>query len=560
MKIFDMHIHIWDQEPDPNVLLSNMDAAGIYGGCVMSRPPMEYDQSIGSAFDFRLQEVLTCCSFAPERLFPVLWIHPDEENITQKVKNAAEQGICAFKIICNNFYIYEQRCMDLLRVIASLDKPVLFHSGILWDGTPSSQYNRPINFESLIGITGLRFSLGHCGWPWIDECIALYGKFMNASAKNPNNAEMFLDLTPGTPEIYREELLKKLFTLGYDVEDNLLFGTDNLAHTYSTNWAKNWLNTDRRIMDAYGVSKGVRQKMHNGNLMRFLGITREAVSHNAPTTDNANAWCCQNPEVQTVIKKWFDRLNLPKEYLEEFNVALGSIPISDAIEIENYNIWEKDGKRNLLSALFMCEELSKKYAEKGIPEQILLDTLSDIKIWLNTWSEIKGELYLGEMVWLRRHLNMQIFRLGRLQFAFEQSKHDYPQYDLQKGEPVIGVHIPSGEPLTVAECEASFALARVFFKKYFPDYQYRFYTCHSWLLDPALRRILPLKSNIVQFQNRFIHLRDDDDDAILKYVFKWNTTGLNLKYAPVLSSFAEAVKSEYLAGTQFHVSLGIIKK
>lgn len=28
---------------------------------------------------------------------------------------------------------------------------------------------------------------------------------------------MFLDLTPGTPEIYRRDLLTKLFTIGYDV-------------------------------------------------------------------------------------------------------------------------------------------------------------------------------------------------------------------------------------------------------------------------------------------------------------------------------------------------------
>ncbi len=62
--------------------------------------------------------------------------------------------------------------------------------------------------------------MGHCSWPWYDECIALYGKFLNALEKD-GAPEMFFDLTPGTPVIYRRDLLTKLFTVGYDVPDNI---------------------------------------------------------------------------------------------------------------------------------------------------------------------------------------------------------------------------------------------------------------------------------------------------------------------------------------------------
>lgn len=76
---------------------------------------------------------------------------------------------------------------------------------------PSSQYNRPSEFEPLLEINGLKFSLAHISWPWCDELIAVYGKFLNAYAGNPDHSvEMFIDITPGTPPIYRQEVLTKL--------------------------------------------------------------------------------------------------------------------------------------------------------------------------------------------------------------------------------------------------------------------------------------------------------------------------------------------------------------
>lgn len=560
MTVFDMHIHIWENDADAQNLLSAMNEAGVSGGCVLSRPPVEYDTHLGRAFEERLDEVLNFCAVAPAQLFPILWVHPDEENVLEHISVAAARGILGYKIICNNFFIYEERCLEMMRLMATLNKPVIFHTGILWDGKYSSQYNQPLNFEALLRIEGLRFSMGHCSWPWVDDCIALYGKFMNAYNYNKNNAEMFFDLTPGTPEIYREDLLKKLFTLGYDVENNVMFGTDNIADSYSVDWATQWLNIDQQIMDRYGVCKRVREKVYQGNLMRFLGLTNETVTHNAPTSDNANAWSCENPEVKAVIRKWADKLGLMKDYRWQIEKALAEIPISDTVEMQNYSISDPDGKRNLLSVLFMCEALSKRYEQKGISEKILLDTLSDISIWLDIWSELKDEMYLSELIWLQRHLKMELFRLGRLQFAFGTCEYDCQQQGIAKGDPILEVHIPADGPITPEECDASFALAREFFAKFYPEYDYRGFTCHSWLLDPQLKNILGESSNIIRFQNRFEIVSNDPADAILRYVFKWNTTGKNLKYAPVVSSFAAKVKKAYQGGTQFSESFGIILK
>ena len=141
-----------------------------------------------------------------------------------------------------------------------------------------------------------------------------------------------------------------------------------------------------------------------------------------------------------------------------------------------------------------------------------------------------------------------------------ESEHNCPEFSLKKGDPVIEVHIPADGPLNIEECEKSFIAAREFFARYYPEYDYKYFTCHSWLLDPTLSRVLPDSSNIIRFRDMFKNAANDDSDAILRYVFKWNTTARNLKYAPVLTSLAEKVKHEFLSGTQFHETLGIIEK
>ena len=476
MKIFDMHIHAGNQKPDPKGLVVEMEKAGVYGGCVFSTRPVEYDAQLGISFEERMDEVLSWAKGYEDRIFPVLWIHPYEENIMEKIKVAVDRGICAFKIICGDFYIYEEQCIKVLTQIADLGKPVFFHSGILWDGKVSSIYNRPLNWEALLRIKGLRFSMGHCSWPWIDECIALYGKFLN-SLLNGDTAEMFFDITPGTPQIYREELLTKLYTIGYDMGNNIMFGTDAFANGYSSDWAKNWLKTDGDILNNLGVSEVYKKKLYCENLMRFLGKTDVKVKHISPETDDAHKWSPVNPEVSEIIEKWYNILGFPKEFDAEFKSALADIRVSDSIEAETYENYE-DGKRNLLSFLYLCEKLQEKYATKNIPYDILVDTLKDIVIWNNIWSDQKNQLYLGECHWLKRHLTMRLFKLGRLQFCMAKAECDILCADVKKGDNVIEIHIPESGPLQKSECEKSVKIAKVFFAEYFPEFEYKCFTCH----------------------------------------------------------------------------------
>ena len=106
MKYFDMHIHCHEAPVDPEKLLRQMDQCGIYGGVVFSHYPKE---SMADGFDAetRINQVLDICRDHSDRLFPVLWIHPHEENALAVAEEAAARGIMGFKMICDNYYVLD---------------------------------------------------------------------------------------------------------------------------------------------------------------------------------------------------------------------------------------------------------------------------------------------------------------------------------------------------------------------------------------------------------------------------------------------------------------------
>ncbi len=281
MERYDMHIHIHMEDPwSPSVpadmpgrLLAQLNEAGFAGACLFSDYPRDRDGRF-IPFETRMSVLEAFTRGHEGRLFPIFWAHPDEPDAEAHILEAHRRGVAGYKFICDDYYVCEEKCMRLLRLIASLGKPVLFHSGILWYGGETGKYNRPLNWEALIDIPGLRFSMGHCSWPWHDECIAMYGKFRNHTVRYrvENPCEMFFDLTPGTPPIYRRELLFKLFNVGYEVGDNLMFGTDSVAPRYRAGRVNDIVGQDDALYREMGVPQDVVRKIYRDNMLRFLGV------------------------------------------------------------------------------------------------------------------------------------------------------------------------------------------------------------------------------------------------------------------------------------------------
>lgn len=265
-------------------------------------------------------------------------------------------------------------------------------------------------------------------------------------------------------------------------------------------------------------------------------------------------------DTRPIIEFWYEKLNFPQRYDGEFYRALEEIEIPADSTLATYDVTCQDGKRNLLSFLYFCEDLKRRYGEKGISEDILLDTLSDLVVWTETWSELKGQLWLNELYWLKFHLDMRLFKLGRLQFCLGKAKHDVPAHNLAKGDPVVEVHIQAVGPLNREDCLASIARVRDFFATYYPEHDYKHFTCHSWLMDKKLDEVLPADSNIIRFRDMFDIVHEQPSDAILKYIFKWDTTVETLPQTPATSGFAQRVKDHRLAGEMFNESFGILKE
>ena len=129
-----MHIHSRNKGTDPEQLLAEMEKAGVYGGCVFSNAAHREHPVNGTDFESRMKEITDWTRGYEDRLFPVLRIHPYEDGIMEKLHMANEAGVAAYKIICSDFYVYEEGCMRVLSEIAALGKPVIFHTGILWNG------------------------------------------------------------------------------------------------------------------------------------------------------------------------------------------------------------------------------------------------------------------------------------------------------------------------------------------------------------------------------------------------------------------------------------------
>ncbi|MBE6655253.1 MAG: hypothetical protein E7609_00075 [Ruminococcaceae bacterium] len=256
----------------------------------------------------------------------------------------------------------------------------------------------------------------------------------------------------------------------------------------------------------------------------------------------------------SVIQKWYEKIGFPKKYDEAFYAALAKIEVSPDATLEAYDKTSEDGIKNLLHYLYFCEETARRCSSRDIPEDILLDTLSDIVIWTDIWSEIKGELYLGEIAWLANHLSGRLFKLGRLQFAI-------PDPSLLEERGTVQVHIPAVGKLDISACLASIDEAKSFFARYFPEYEYDRFTCDSWLLDETLKKYLPPESNIVRFGDLFTRVKSEDADSLLQYIFRWDTKRETLPSFPATSSLAARIKKAILEeGETFHLTLGYILK
>ena len=279
--MFDSHIHMYYGPCDtPQEFLKKAACAGVDGGSIISLYPACHNvvPSADQRWEYRLEKILEYTSQTPG-FHPLFWIDPTESDFEKQIHTAIEQGIHGFKIICTHFYPCE--ALPAVKIMAECQMPVLFHCGILYSTNCAAKYNRPIEFEELLAVKGLRFALAHAGWPWTDEFNAIIGEARNGFF----HSDVYVDITPGTPGIYRRDVLARLYMSGFDgLTDRVLWGTDSTVNNYQYQHALNGSRRDKDILAAISdpenvfdlpgydqrVYAGITEKLMHDNLNSFF--------------------------------------------------------------------------------------------------------------------------------------------------------------------------------------------------------------------------------------------------------------------------------------------------
>ena len=254
----DLHIHMHPGRKDsPQEFVQKTSAAGVTGGTVFGMHPEGYwkEETEDQRWQYRAEFIIDFTRQAPG-FRPIFWIDPTDKDALEQVRGATEMGIAGFKVICNHFYPAEG--LKVYQAIAETGLPLIFHSGVLYNRQPSSDFNRPMSFECLMDVKGLRFSLAHISWPWSAELVALFGKLNYLDEKAPEGrSKMYFDFTPGTPPIFRRDAIRQVYMCGFRVKHRVMWGTDCLANDYDTEYAKYWTKLDKSIYDEISANPNI---------------------------------------------------------------------------------------------------------------------------------------------------------------------------------------------------------------------------------------------------------------------------------------------------------------
>lgn len=127
---------------------------------------------------------------------------------------------------------------------------------------------------------------------------------------------------------------------------------------------------------------------------------------------------------------------------------------------------------------------------------------------------------------------------------------------LRKGDSVLSVHIPNKGALTKEACEDSYRRAKAVFHECYPEFEYKAFYCHSWMLDPQLGEFLPEGSNILAFQRKFTpYAGQTQGEDVFNFVFKLSFK--EYRDMPEDTSLQRALKKHYLDGKYIYEYEGI---
>ncbi len=123
---------------------------------------------------------------------------------------------------------------------------------------------------------------------------------------------------------------------------------------------------------------------------------------------------------------------------------------------------------------------------------------------------------------------------------------------LAPGEKAVAVHIPEGADLSPDKIDSALETAKEY-------YTGSLLVCDSWLLDPHLEAILPEKSRIISFMERFYKMPlKAERPQILERVMGFDCSMDNLENYPCSTSLQISLKKYLLGGKEMFTTAGFL--
>lgn len=213
---------------------------------------------------------------------------------------------------------------------------------------------------------------------------------------------------------------------------------------------------------------------------------------------------------------------------------------------------------DMLYLLCLLPDLEEQYGREGIPTRFFHSFVENLKQAACNCQKIHGVWGTDIAWWLIDFFKLKLFSIGRLQFKRRKLRKAMGGY--AEGSYYIDVHIPGGAPLTPALCAASYAEAAAFFRGRY-GMEHILFGCHSWLLSPELRTILPENSNILAFARDYtiLQTRMDPTSSAVSFIFHVPGVPADLETLPEETSLQKALKTYLQGGKTINTAFGILE-
>ena len=225
------------------------------------------------------------------------------------------------------------------------------------------------------------------------------------------------------------------------------------------------------------------------------------------------------------LKRYFDHMLL---YPDEKILNIGRLRFQMVPELES-DVSVLESEDGEIAVLFDGAKINSAGRLFGTPPK------SDNKEGFVAWVTETDDSFIG----------YRADRNGNCDFKPQKFPKEKWHRILGKGDPVLSVHIPSVGSFTKEVCEESYRRAREIFKACYPEFEYKAFHCHSWMLDPQLEAFLSEASNVLAFQRKFIpYAGESEGTEVFNFVFKM--TSKVVEEIPEDTSLQRALKKLYL--------------